>query len=254
MRTLYGFFFLALCSLTARAAEAPKTAAEPAPAQAAAAQTNPQVTFKTNLGEVRIELFPQAAPVTVQNFLQYVDSGFYQGVIFHRVVPGFVVQAGGYDATFQRRAPRAPIVNESANGLKNLRGTLSMARSSPPDSGTSQFFINLKDNPPLDWSFGQPGYAVFGRVVEGMAVVDAMAEQPQGNHSGEFSNAPNTPVVIESVYRSGAAASGATAPGAAASSATAPGATAPGATAPGATASGAAASTDTTSTKAPGKR
>lgn len=186
-------FWIFLClavSGNAVAQEAKPAAQVPQPA-------HPEVRFATNLGEVVIELWPDAAPATVENFLQYVRSGFYDGVIFHRVVPGFVVQAGGYDAKMARKETRDPIVNESKMSVKNARGTLSMARTSAPNSATSQFFINLQDNPSLNAKPNQPGYAVFGQVVKGMEVVDKMAELPQGAHSGVFSNAPNEPVVIE---------------------------------------------------------
>jgi cyclophilin family peptidyl-prolyl cis-trans isomerase len=167
----------------------------------AKSDTTPQVVFQTTLGDLKIALSPEKAPVTVENFLHYVDSGFYNGVIFHRVVPGFVVQGGGFDQEYQRKPTQAPIANESNNGLQNLRGTLSMARTGDPNSATAQFFINLKDNPQLDGRPGQPGYAVFGRLIEGLEVIDAMAEQPQGNHTGVFMDAPNTAVVIERAYR-----------------------------------------------------
>lgn len=156
------------------------------------------VAFDTSEGAFEVELYPDKAPATVKNFLDYVKSGFYSGVIFHRVVPGFVVQTGGFDRQYQRRETQAPIANESANGLRNLRGTLSMARTSMPDSATSQFFISLVDNKSLDWKPGSPGYAVFGKVIRGMDVIDRMAQLPQGEHKGLFANAPNKPVVIES--------------------------------------------------------
>lgn len=160
----------------------------------------PRVVLETSLGPVVVELFPEQAPVSVENFLQYVDSGFYEGVIFHRVIPNFVVQVGGFDTNYQRKPTRSPIENESDNGLKNLRGTLSMARTMSPNSATSQFFISLRDNPHLDGQ-GGPGYAVFGKVVDGMDVVDQLPELPQGNHSGVFMNAPNEPVEIKKAYR-----------------------------------------------------
>lgn len=161
----------------------------------------PQVVLETSLGNMVIELYPEEAPVSVENFLTYVDDGFYDGVIFHRVVPRFVVQGGGFDANYRRKSGNAPIVNESDNGLKNLRGTLSMARTAAPNSATSQFFISLRDNPSLDWRPNQPGYAVFGRVIEGISIIDEMAEKPQGDHSGTFANAPNEPILIESARR-----------------------------------------------------
>lgn len=138
------------------------------------------VIFKTDLGEIHIEVAEDKAPVTAANFLDYVREGFYDGVIFHRVIPGFVIQGGGFDDDFQQKATRAPIVNESDNGLDNEHGTLSMARTNDPDSATSQFFINLADNEQLNHMGYRPGYAVFGRVVEGMDVVDAIAALPTG--------------------------------------------------------------------------
>jgi peptidyl-prolyl cis-trans isomerase A (cyclophilin A) len=191
----------ALCLTVGFASAEPKPDMAPKATKAPAAKAAPVVVFKTSLGELHIELFNDTAPVSAQNFLQYVDSGFYNGVIFHRVVPGFVVQGGGFDQEYQRKNTQPPIINESDNGEKNLRGTLSMARTGDPNSATSQFFINLLDNQQLDGARGQPGYAVFGRVIEGMAVVDAMVEKPQGKHTGAFVNAPNEPIVIERAYR-----------------------------------------------------
>jgi len=196
LKTLTILFF-SLMALGLQAEPKP----EAAPIAATQTQTASIVVFKTSLGEVQIELFADKAPVSVQNFLRYVDSGFYNGVIFHRVVPGFVVQGGGFDREYQRKNTSPPILNESDNGEKNLRGTLSLARTGDPNSATSQFFINLIDNQQLDGASGRPGYAVFGRVIDGMKVVDAMAEQPQGKHTGVFMNAPNEPIVIESAYR-----------------------------------------------------
>lgn len=160
-----------------------------------------EVVLETSLGRVLIELYPDKAPISVNNFLTYVDDGFYNGLIFHRVVPNFVVQAGGFDANYQRKPTREAIKNESDNGLLNLRGTLSMARTMSPDSATSQFFISLRDNPHLDSRQGGPGYAVFGKVIDGMNVIDQLPELPQGNHAGVFMNAPNQPVLIEKAYR-----------------------------------------------------
>ncbi|WP_444921525.1 peptidylprolyl isomerase [Microbulbifer sp. CnH-101-G] len=156
---------------------------------------NPRVELKTDMGVIQIELFAKEAPVTVKNFLTYTDSGFYDGIIFHRIVPGFVVQGGGFTFDFQRKETQDPIVNESANGLQNLRGTLSMARTNDPDSATSQFFINLVDNTRLDAQEDKPGYAVFGRVVEGMDVVEKMVEQPRGLYR-QHPSAPNMPIRI----------------------------------------------------------
>lgn len=176
---------------------APQTG-ETATATKADAKASPVIVFTTSIGSFEVEMYPDKAPKTVANFLEYVEAGFYSGVIFHRIIPNFVVQAGGFDRNHNRKETRAPIVNESNNGLKNLRGTLSMARTSVPDSGSSQFFISLVNNPSLDWKPGSPGYAVFGKVIKGMDVVDKMATAPQGRHSGLFANAPNEPIVIES--------------------------------------------------------
>lgn len=165
-------------------------------AQAATDTSNPRVSLKTDLGTVVIELLPQQAPVTVANFLRYSRDGFYAGTIFHRVVPGFVVQGGGLTFDYIKKDTRDPIVNESDNGLRNLRGTLSMARYPKPDSATSQFFINLNDNPHLDPRENKPGYAVFARVVEGMDVVDSMTKEPLGKYRPE---APDLPIRILSV-------------------------------------------------------
>lgn len=160
---------------------------------------NPRLLMRTSLGDMTIELYPEAAPKTVANFAAYAKAGFYDNTIFHRVVPGFVVQGGGFDLQYRRKPTFDPIVNESSPSLKNLRGTLSMARLPSPDSATSQFFINLTDNPSLDWKPSQPGYAVFGKVIQGIEVIDKMATLPQGDHNGVFDNAPNEPVVILSV-------------------------------------------------------
>lgn len=164
-------------------------------------KSNPVVVMSTTLGDMTIELDINNAPVTVRNFLSYVDSGYYEGIIFHRVIPGFVVQGGGFDLQYRRKSTNAPIANESDNGLKNLRGTLSMARTADPNSATSQFFISLNDNPNLDWQNNRPGYAVFGKVTKGIEVIDKMALLPQGMQTGVFANAPNDRVIIKSVTR-----------------------------------------------------
>ncbi|MEX2963390.1 peptidylprolyl isomerase [Microbulbifer sp. TYP-18] len=170
---------------------------------------NPQVELKTDLGTIQIELYPAQAPATVENFLGYVDKGFYDGVIFHRVIPDFMAQTGGLTFDFQQKETRDPVTNESDNGLKNFRGTLAMARHNNPDSATSQFFINLKHNAHLDAQGSNTGYTVFGRVVEGMAVVDKIVAQPRGLYRA-FPNAPNIPVRILSARRKAAAATVAT--------------------------------------------
>lgn len=139
------------------------------------------IRFETTLGNFTVELFDTEAPITTDNFRQYVRDGFYDGLIFHRVIPGFVVQGGGMEPGMRQRPNRPPIKNEAANGLRNLRGTLSMARTGVIDSATSQFFINVQDNPNLDHRGESPsmfGYAVFGTVTEGMEVVDQIVSVP----------------------------------------------------------------------------
>jgi len=157
----------------------------------------PRVKLETSLGDIIIELDSQKAPVTVSNFLKYVDTGFYNGTIFHRIIPGFMAQGGGFDENFQKKQTLAAIKNESSNGLKNDRATISMARTNNPDSATAQFFINYKNNDGLDYpkQYGS-GYAVFGKVVEGMDVVDLMAKAPTDTRSGHR-NVPNTTIVIK---------------------------------------------------------
>lgn len=159
------------------------------------------VLFKTSLGEFTVELEPKEAPITVENFLRYVDDGFFDGTIFHRIVPGFVIQGGGLTPEFTQKETRAPIKNEAANGLRNLRGTLSMARTNAVDSATSQFFVNLKDNAFLDYKTGNAGYAVFGRVTRGMDVIDKIAKVRTGKLKG-YDDAPLESVRIESARRS----------------------------------------------------
>ncbi len=158
------------------------------------------VIFETSHGQIGIELDSDKAPVSAENFLAYVDSGFFDGTIFHRVIPGFVIQGGGYDADMSRKPTLEPIVNEADNGLLNLRGTLSMARTQDPSSATSQFFVNLKDNPFLDPGTGGAGYAVFGRVTAGMDVVDAIAGVATGARMG-MDDVPLEPVVVTAARR-----------------------------------------------------
>ncbi len=155
------------------------------------------VLFSTNYGDIKLEMFEQDAPLTVKNFLEYVESGFYDGTIFHRVIPGFVIQGGGMNAEMGEKETRAAIKNEADNGLKNERGTLSMARTQAVDSATSQFFINLKDNEFLDHGVRDFGYAVFARVVEGLDVVDKIAAVETGNR-GWHQDVPVEAVVVES--------------------------------------------------------
>ncbi len=164
------------------------------------AQQSVQVVMATTAGDVTLELFPDLAPVTVQNFLQYADSGFYNGLIFHRVIPDFMIQGGGFDPSLNRRETRAPIRNEANNGLLNGRGTIAMARTSDINSATAQFFINLKHNTFLNHGARDYGYAVFGRVLQGMEVVDGIAGVPT-RRAGPHANLPVTPVVIRSVKR-----------------------------------------------------
>ena len=170
------------------------------------AQTNQEGTDRmikmtTSLGEIMIELYPDEAPVTVRNFLDYVESGFFTGTVFHRVIPGFVIQGGGLDKDMRSKKTNAGIINEADNGLKNEVGTLSMARTSDPGSATSQFFINLADNAFLDFKAKTPqgwGYAVFARVTSGMEVVNSIASVATGNKNGH-SDVPLDPIVILNV-------------------------------------------------------
>ena len=157
------------------------------------------VVFETTQGTIKIDVDPEAAPVTVENFLKYVDEGFFSGTIFHRVIPGFVIQGGGFDPQMVQKTTHPPITNEADNGLKNLRATLSMARTQVKDSATSQFFINLVDNDVLDQGARDCGYAVFAKVVEGMDVVDKIAGVKTGNN-GPHGDVPVEPVAIESAY------------------------------------------------------
>lgn len=157
------------------------------------------VLIQTSQGDIKLELDKAKAPGTVENFVQYANDGFFDGTIYHRVIPGFMIQGGGFTADMKKKETRAAIKNEAKNGLKNKRGSIAMARTRAPHSATAQFFINLKDNSFLDYP-GQDGwgYAVFGEVVEGIEVVDVIAEQPTGTKNG-MQNVPKTAVVIEKV-------------------------------------------------------
>jgi cyclophilin family peptidyl-prolyl cis-trans isomerase len=162
---------------------------------------NQQVKLETSLGDIIIEVDAEKAPLSAKNFLDYVNSSHFNGTIFHRVIPGFMAQGGGFDKDFKQKSTNDAIKNEADNGLKNTRGTLAMARTSDPDSASSQFFINLKDNAFLDFKSKTPqgwGYAVFGRVIDGMDVVDKMAEQPTGSN-GQHQDVPKTPIIINKV-------------------------------------------------------
>ena len=197
-------------------------------ARAQAAQPNPEVRVVTNMGAFVIELRPDRAPLTVANFLRYVRTGFYTDTLIHRAVANFVIQGGGHDATapYALKPTGPPVDNESGNGLENKRGTVGLARGPDPDSGTSQFYINLVDNPELDPLPTRWGYAVFGKVIQGMNVVEQIGLVPTGAFGPFKSEAPLTPVVIESVSVVAPSTSGATpatsAPAPAASGAAAP--------------------------------
>ena len=165
--------------------------------------TPPRVALETSHGTIVLELNPEKAPITVENFLDYVDRGWYDGTIFHRVVDGFMIQGGGFDANMQKKITRPPIENEAGNGLANDRGTIAMARTGDPDSATAQFFINLQDNAFLNRAEAQDGvgYAVFGKVVEGMEAVDAIAKV-KVDQPGRLSEAqPVETLVMKSVKR-----------------------------------------------------
>ena len=156
------------------------------------------VRLETSMGNIVIELDLQATPVTAKNFLEYVEAGFYEGTIFHRVIPNFMIQGGGFTANLKQKTTRSPIVNEAWNGPSNTRGTIAMARTNDPDSATSQFFINHIDNAPLNYvDSAHPGYAVFGKVTEGMDVVDAIAAVKTTTRNG-MQDVPVEPVIIKS--------------------------------------------------------
>ncbi len=197
--------FVAGLSLYAAGADTAHAAEPPAP----------RVSMQTNMGTIVIELYPDKAPKTVTNFLQYVKDGFYTGTIFHRVIRNFMIQGGGFTADYQRKQTRAPIVNEANNGLSNTRGTIAMARTFEPHSATSQFFINVVNNARLDYTASTPrgwGYCVFGRVVRGMRVVDKIRNLPTGARGPFASNVPLEPVIIEKVTLLPATASSAGTP------------------------------------------
>ena len=158
------------------------------------------VQFETSHGNFTIELYEKDAPLTVANFLQYVDDGFFDGTIFHRIVPGFVIQGGGLTADFDQKKTREPVKNEADNGVRNQRGTLSMARTNDVHSATSQFFVNLTDNEFLDNRPGNFGYAVFGRVTQGMDVIDKIAKVKTGRRK-MYTDAPMEDVLIKSARR-----------------------------------------------------
>lgn len=199
-------FALLLCSLllsNRAAAETTKpdgtASASAAPATVPAA-TKPQVRLHTNRGDIIIELWPDKSPISVENFLKYVDDGFYAGTLFHRVLDNTLIQGGGYNKYLQLKPTRDPIVNESKNRLKHKRGTVAMARQLKPNSATAQFFINVRLNSQLNYRVGQSGYAVFGQVIQGMDIVDAIAQERTGT-LGSFSDVPLNLIIIESATR-----------------------------------------------------
>ncbi len=165
-----------------------------------AKSSEPQILLHTNMGDITLALNEKAAPKTVANFLQYVDSGFYSNTVFHRVIADFMIQGGGFEKDMTEKKTRAPIVNESMNGLKNLKGTIAMARTSDPDSATAQFFINVVDNDYLNANPGRAGYAVFGKVTKGMDVVERIAQVHTGTR-GMFQDVPDKDVIILGIKR-----------------------------------------------------
>jgi len=188
MRQIYKLLLLTLLSVAA-------------PMSNTAWAANPQISVETNRGDFIVELYPEKAPKTVANFLQYVNSGFYKDTIFHRVINRFMIQGGGFTADMSEKQTRAPIINEAGNGLLNEIGTLAMARTGDPDSATAQFFINLENNQFLNYQSPDPqliGYCVFGRVLKGMDVVREIAATPTGN-AGPYSDVPKSPIKIMQV-------------------------------------------------------
>lgn len=165
---------------------------------AALAEAAPQVKFETSMGNFVVELYPDKAPKTVENFLLYVKAKHYDGLIFHRVIPNFMVQGGGYTAKYEEKIMRPPVPLEASNGLKNELGTVAMARTNDPNSARSQFFINVKDNPFLNAKGSADGYTVFGRVVSGMETVMKIKEVPTGAGGMFPSDVPKTPILINS--------------------------------------------------------
>jgi cyclophilin family peptidyl-prolyl cis-trans isomerase len=166
------------------------------------ADANPQVRILTNAGDITVELYPDEAPLTVANFLSYVDSGFYAGTVFHRVIPNFMIQGGGFTQELTEKPAGDPVKNESRNHLHNERGTIAMARTDDPDSAGAQFFINVRANLTLDFNYvtRKPGYTVFGRVIDGMDVVDGIS-LVNTQSVGQLDDVPLNPIVIESIQR-----------------------------------------------------
>jgi peptidyl-prolyl cis-trans isomerase B (cyclophilin B) len=173
-------------------------------ALAVQAESNPQVKIQTNMGDIVLELYPEKAPKTVENFLNYVDTNFYDDTIFHRVIDGFMIQGGGFTQQFERKPTSPPVINEADNGLTNLTGTIAMARTPEPHSATAQFFINVADNAFLNHTNKTPrgwGYAVFGKVISGMNVVDKIRQIPTGAGGPFQRDVPKSPAIILSISR-----------------------------------------------------
>ena len=195
----------ALAGSPAASPAATSPADSPAPAPAAAAKPAPagpvRVQVVTSLGNFTIELLPERAPLTVAQFLRYMDQGHYNGTIFHRVIPNFVIQGGGYDTSYKLKSAPTRVFNESGNGLTNLRGTVGLARPSEPHAGDSQFYVNLFDNAALDPNQTRWGYAVFGKIVQGMDVIDKIGNVSTGAKGPFKEDVPLQPVVIERVER-----------------------------------------------------
>jgi cyclophilin family peptidyl-prolyl cis-trans isomerase len=200
IRPILTFTAILAFGATTAIAQAPAPAATPG-----AAKANPQVEFDTTAGRIKVELYPDAAPKTVANFLAYVKDGYYSGVIFHRVIDGFMVQTGGYGADYKSKPLRPPVPIESESsvkaGLSNVPGTLAMARTGDPNSASSQFFINVANNKRLDFTAPTAqgyGYTVFGKVIEGMDIVNKIAKTPTGAGGPFPTDVPQTPIVINS--------------------------------------------------------
>lgn len=164
---------------------------------------DPEVLIKTTQGDFTVRLFADKAPITVENFLAYVDSGYYKGTIFHRVIPKFMIQTGGFNERMEEKETLPPIKNEAKNRVHNERATIAMARTNDPDSASSQWFINVRNNFTLDWAPRNPGYTVFGEVIDGMYTVDMIAIEPTGSFMGH-QNVPLTPIIITDVVLLGA--------------------------------------------------
>jgi cyclophilin family peptidyl-prolyl cis-trans isomerase len=202
---LISLLLLAAAPATAQTSKTPATPAAPAPAA-----TDPQVLMHTSAGDITLELYADKSPKSVANFLRYVHEGFYAGTVFHRVIPGYLIQGGLYTAELQPRRTHSPVPSEADNGLSNLRGTVAVARGADPNSGTSQFFINLVDDRRLDYVGNQSGltwgYTVFAKVIKGMDVVDKIAALPTHAQGPFAADVPSPLVVIESVNVVGEAA------------------------------------------------